>query len=43
MNGRLKVLGIALAVIGIASVAVGGFACYKTNQGAQVLQAFSAA
>ncbi len=43
MNGRLKVLGVALAVIGLAFIAGGGFAYYKTNQGAQALQAFSAA
>ena len=43
MNGRLKVLGVALAVIGIAFIAGGGYAYYKTNQGAQALQAFSAA
>jgi hypothetical protein len=43
MNGRLKVLGVVLAVIGIAFVAGGGYTFYKTNQGAQALQAFSAA
>ena len=43
MNGRLKVLGVMLAVIGLAFIAGGGFAYYKTNQGAQALQAFSAA
>ena len=43
MNGRLKVLGVALAVLGLAFIAGGGFAYYKTNQGAQALQAFSAA
>ena len=43
MNGRLKVLGVVLAVIGIAFIAGGGYAYYKTNQGAQALQAFSAA
>ena len=43
MNGRLKVLGVMLAVFGLAFIAGGGFAYYKTNQGAQALQAFSAA
>jgi hypothetical protein len=43
MNGRLKVIGVMLAVIGLAFIAGGGFAWYKTNQGAQALQAFSAA
>jgi hypothetical protein len=43
MNGRLKVLGVALAVMGLAFIAGGGYAYYKTNQGAQALQAFSAA
>jgi hypothetical protein len=43
MNGRLKIIGVMLAVIGIAFIAGGGFAFYKTNQGAQALQAFSAA
>ena len=43
MNGRLKKLGLVLAVIGFAFVAGGGYALYKTNQGSQALQAFSAA
>src|SRR4249919_1522824 len=43
MNGRLKILGAALAVFGLAFLAGGGYAYYKTNQGAQSLQAFSAA
>lgn len=43
MNSRLKVLGVMLAVMGLAFVAGGGFAYFKTNQGAQSLQAFSAA
>jgi hypothetical protein len=43
MNGRLKVLGVALAVLGLAFIAGGGYTLYKTNQGAQALQAFSAA
>jgi len=43
MNGRLKKLGIVIAVIGFAFVAGGGYALYRTNQGAEALQAFSAA
>ena len=43
MNGRLKVIGVMLAVVGLAFIAGGGFAFYKTNQGAQALQAFSVA
>ena len=43
MNSRLKGLGVMLAVIGLAFIAGGGFAYFKTNQGAQSLQAFSAA
>jgi hypothetical protein len=43
VNSRLKGLGVVLAVIGLAFVAGGGFAFYKTDQGAQSLQAFSAA
>ena len=34
MNGRLKILGVMLAVIGLAFIAGGGYAFYKTNQGA---------
>lgn len=43
MNGRLKGLGVVLAVFGLVFIAGGGYAYYKTNQGAQALQAFSAA
>jgi hypothetical protein len=43
MNGRLKILGVMLAVFGLAFLAGGGYAYYKTNQGTQALQAFSAA
>jgi hypothetical protein len=43
MNGRLKILGAMMAVIGLAFIAGGGYAVYKTNQGAHALQAFSAA
>jgi hypothetical protein len=43
VNNRLKGLGVMLAVIGLAFIAGGGYAFYKTDQGAQSLQAFSAA
>lgn len=43
MNGRLKVIGVMLAIIGLAFIAGGGYAYYKTDQGAKSLQAFSAA
>ena len=43
MNGRLKILGVLVAVVGLAFIAGGGFAYYKTQQGATALQAFSAA
>jgi hypothetical protein len=43
MNDRLKGLGVVLAIIGLAFIAGGGFAYYKTDQGAKSLQAFSAA
>jgi len=43
MNGRLKGLGVMLAIIGLAFIAGGGYAYYKTDQGAKSLQAFSAA
>jgi hypothetical protein len=43
MNGRLKVIGAMLAVFGVAFIAGGGYAYYKTDQGAKSLQAFSAA
>ena len=43
MNGRLKIIGVMLAVTGLAFIAGGGFAFYKTNQGTHALQAFSAA
>jgi hypothetical protein len=43
MNGRLKVIGVMLAIIGVGFVAAGGYAYYKVNQGQQALQAFSAA
>ena len=43
VNGRLKIIGVMLAVIGLGFVAGGGFAFYKTSQGAHALQSFSAA
>lgn len=43
MNDRLKKLGVLLAVLGLAFVAGGGYAFYKTTQGAHSLQTFSAA
>jgi hypothetical protein len=43
MNGRLKVLGVMIAVFGLVFIAGGGYTYYKTNQGAQALQSFSAA
>src|SRR6478735_4971048 len=43
MNGRLKVVGVIVAVFGLAFLAGGGYAYYKVNQGTQALHAFSAA
>jgi hypothetical protein len=43
VNSRLKGLGVMLAVIGLAFIAAGGYAYYRTDQGAQSLKAFSAA
>ena len=43
MNGRIKILGIGLVLIGFAFVAGGGYAYLKTQEGARSLQAFSAA
>jgi hypothetical protein len=43
MTGRLKVLGVVLAVFGLAFIAAGGYMLYRTNEGAESLQAFSAA
>jgi hypothetical protein len=39
----MKILVAMLAIFGLAFIAGGGYAFYKTNQGAQSLQAFSAA
>jgi hypothetical protein len=43
MITRLRVLGIALAVIGLGFIAAGGFAFLKTQEGSRALNAFSAA
>jgi len=43
MNGRLKILGVVLAVFGLGFIAAGGYAFYRTQDGAKSLQAFSAA
>jgi hypothetical protein len=41
MNPRIRILGIALALVGIAFIAAGGFAYIKQQEGAASLQAFS--
>ena len=43
MNKRLQLLGIGLVVMGLVFFAAGGYTLYKTQQGANALQAFSAA
>jgi len=43
MYTRFKVLGLALAIAGLAFVAVGGYTYIKTQEGANALHAFSAA
>lgn len=43
MNGRFKILGIGLVLIGFAFIAGGGYAYLKTQEGAKSLQAFSEA
>jgi hypothetical protein len=43
MNGRLQRLGFGLVLIGIVFFAAGGYTLYKTQQGANALQTFSAA
>ena len=43
MTGRIRVLGIVLGLIGFAFIAGGGYAYYKTQEGAASLEAFSAA
>lgn len=43
MIGRLRNLGLVLAVLGLVFVAAGGYAFMKTQEGAQSLSALSAA
>lgn len=43
MNGRLRRVGFGLVLIGIVFFAGGGYTFYKTQQGADALQSFSAA
>jgi hypothetical protein len=43
MDKRLQRLGIGLVLMGIVFFAAGGYTYYKTQQGANALQAFSAA
>ena len=43
MNKRLQLVGIGLVVMGIVFFAAGGYTLYKTQQGANALQTFSAA
>lgn len=42
MNGRIKRLGLVLALFGLGFVAAGGYAFIRTQDGAKSLQAFSA-
>jgi hypothetical protein len=43
MIGRLRILGVALALIGIGFLAAGGFAYFKTQEGYRSLNAYSSA
>ena len=43
MIGRLRILGIALGLIGLAFIVAGGFAFLKVQEGTTSLKAFSAA
>ena len=43
MIGRLRILGIALGLIGLAFIVAGGFALLKVQEGQTSLNAFSAA
>ena len=43
MTGRLRNLGIALGLIGLAFILVGGFALWRVQEGQTSLKAFSAA
>ena len=43
MIGRLRILSVALALIGIGFLAAGGFAYFKTQEGYRSLDAYSSA
>ena len=43
MTGRLRILGVILAVFGLAFMAGGAYTFIRTQEGARSLQAFSAA
>jgi hypothetical protein len=43
MIGRIRILGIALGLIGLAFIVAGGFALWRVQEGQQSLNAFSAA
>src|SRR4051794_644087 len=43
MNGRIKKVGLVLALFGLGFVAAGGYAFIRTQDGAKALNAFSAA
>jgi hypothetical protein len=43
MTGRIRILGIVLGVIGFAFIAAGGYAFFKTQEGAASLNSFSSA
>ena len=43
MTGRIRILGIVVGLIGFAFIAAGGYAYFKTQEGATSLKAFSAA
>jgi hypothetical protein len=41
MNGRIKILGIVFALMGVGFLAGGAFTAYKTYEGSQSLAALS--
>lgn len=43
MTGRLRILGVVLAIFGVAFLAGGAYAFMRTQEGVRSLQAFSAA
>ena len=43
MTGRMRILGVVLAIFGLAFLAGGGYAFLRTQEGVRSLQAFSAA